>query len=251
MINNDIQDNYHSTTHPFFIDQVEVRAKKKSIHFADEVLHLVTETLPTLPSHYINRIKGYTNEHVSYFQMHVLGCMFGVGARCPHPATDNDDATYVGRREVPDGTHLNVMTHLPTELEYGVAMNLFGRHGLGGFSFLYEGGAQMLTMRVRYHSPFIETTQEDGLLPHHSLANFPIPLMGYMVMLYGVPLEVLDYGGAAYVIISINNNHHDTQSLPLSSVLCVMNQCPTARMNARNQKELVELKTKPNIYLLL
>jgi hypothetical protein len=57
MIKKDIQDNYHLTNHPFFIDQVEVRVKKKSIQFADEVLHLVIETVPTLLSHYIDRIK--------------------------------------------------------------------------------------------------------------------------------------------------------------------------------------------------
>jgi hypothetical protein len=72
MIKNDMEDNFHSTTHPFCIDRVEVTVKKKSIHFSDEVLHLVTETVPTLPSHYIDRIKGNTNKHVSYFQMHVL-----------------------------------------------------------------------------------------------------------------------------------------------------------------------------------
>jgi hypothetical protein len=59
MIKNDIQDTYHSTNHSFCIDQVEVRVKKKSIHVADEVLYLVTETVPTLPHHYIDRIKGY------------------------------------------------------------------------------------------------------------------------------------------------------------------------------------------------
>jgi hypothetical protein len=72
MIKNEMEDNFHSTTHPFCIDRVEVTVKKKSIHFSDEVLHLVTETVPTLPSHYIDRIKGNTNKHVSYFQMHVL-----------------------------------------------------------------------------------------------------------------------------------------------------------------------------------
>jgi hypothetical protein len=136
MIKNNIQDNYHSTTHPFFIDQVEVRVKKKYIQFANKVLHLVTETVHTLPSHYIDRIKGYTNEHVSYFQRHVLGCMFDIGTMCPHLATDDDDAIHIGQRAVPAGARLNVLTHLPMELEYGVAISYFVRHGLDGFSIL-------------------------------------------------------------------------------------------------------------------
>jgi hypothetical protein len=160
--------------------------------------------------------------------------MFGVGARCSHPETDDNNASHVGRREVPDGTRLNLLTHLPTELEDGVAMSRFVRHGLDGFSLLYEGGPQILTMKVRYHSPFIETAQEDGQIPHHSLANFPIPLMGYMFVLDGVPLEVLDYDGADFVMVSINDNRHDTRLLPLSSVLYAMNQRLSARMNARN-----------------
>jgi hypothetical protein len=56
MIKNDIQDNCHSTTQPFFIDYVKARVKKKFIHFSDEVLHLLTETVPTLPFHYIHHI---------------------------------------------------------------------------------------------------------------------------------------------------------------------------------------------------
>jgi hypothetical protein len=98
----------------------------------------------------------------------------------------------------------------------------------------YEGEPQILTMKVRYHSPFIENAREDGIIPHHSLANFPIPLMGYVFVLDGVPLEVLDYDGADYATVSINDNCHDTRSLPLSSVLYAMNQSLTARMNARN-----------------
>jgi hypothetical protein len=69
-----------------------------------------------------------------------LRCIFGVGARCPHPAPDDDDAMHIGRSAVPpDGTRLNVVTHLLTELEYGVAMSHFARHILDGFSFLYKG----------------------------------------------------------------------------------------------------------------
>jgi hypothetical protein len=113
-------------------------------------------------------------------------------------------------------------------------MSCFVRHGLGVFSFLYEGEPQMLTMKVRHHSPFIETAREDGQIPHHSLVNFPIPLMGYMSMLNVMPLEVLDYNGADYVTFSINDNCHDTRSLPLGSFLYAMNQRLTARMNARN-----------------
>jgi hypothetical protein len=134
---------------------------------------------------------------------------------------------------VPDGTHLNLLTHLPTELEYGVAMNSFVRPGLDGFSFLYEREPQILTMKVRYHSPFIETTREDGQIPHHYLANFPIPLMGYMCVLDGVPLKVLDYDGVDFATVSVNDNHHNTRSLPLSSMLHAMNQRLIARMNAR------------------
>jgi hypothetical protein len=234
MIKNDMEDNLHSTSQPFFTDQVEVTVKKKSIQFAEEVLYLVTETVPTLPSYYIDRIKEYTNEHVSYFQRHVLGCMFGVGARCPHPTTYYDDASHVGRLAVPEGTRLNWLAYLPTELEYGVAMSHFVRHGRDGFSLLYEGEPQMITMKVRYHSPFIETAREDGQIPHHSLVNFPISLMGYMFVLDGVPLEVLGYDGADFVTFSINDNHHDTRLLPLSSVLYAMNQRLSARMNARN-----------------
>jgi hypothetical protein len=48
IIKKDIQDNYHSTTYLFFIDQVEVRVKKKPLHFVDEVLHLVTDTVSVL-----------------------------------------------------------------------------------------------------------------------------------------------------------------------------------------------------------
>jgi hypothetical protein len=54
--------------------------------------------LTRLPSHYIDRVKGYNNEHVSYFQRHVLGCMFGVGARFPHLNTDDDDTSHVLRK---------------------------------------------------------------------------------------------------------------------------------------------------------
>jgi hypothetical protein len=59
----------------------------------------------------------------------------------------------------------------------------------------------MLTMKVRYHSPFFETSREDCLIPHHSLENFPIPLMRYVFVLDGVPLEVLDYDGAVMSFI--------------------------------------------------
>jgi hypothetical protein len=113
-------------------------------------------------------------------------------------------------------------------------MSCFVRHGLYGFSFLYEGEPQILAMKVRYHSPFIETAREDCQIPHHSEANFYIPLMGYMFMLDGVPLKVLDYDGADLVTVSINDNRHDTRSLPLSSVLHAINQGLNARMNARN-----------------
>jgi hypothetical protein len=53
-------------------------------------------------------------------------------------------------------------------------------------------------------------------------------------VLDGMPLEVLDYDGAYHVTVSINDKRHDTRSLPLNSVLYVMNQRLTARMNARN-----------------
>jgi hypothetical protein len=58
--------------------------------------------------------------------------------------------------------------------------------------------------------------------------------MGYMFVLDGVPLEVLDYDGADYVNVSINDNSHNTRPLPLSSVLYAMNQRLTARMNTTN-----------------
>jgi hypothetical protein len=56
----------------------------------------------------------YQHEHVSYFQRHVLGCMFGVGAGFPHPETDDDDDSHVGRRALSGGTRLNLLTHLRT-----------------------------------------------------------------------------------------------------------------------------------------
>jgi hypothetical protein len=72
MIKNDMQDNFLSTTHPFYIDQVEVTVKKKSIQFADEVLYLVTETVPTLPSHYIDHIKVYTNKLMIFIELYLI-----------------------------------------------------------------------------------------------------------------------------------------------------------------------------------
>jgi hypothetical protein len=140
MMKDDGKHNYHSTTHPFYIDQVEVSIKKKTIHFADWVLHLVTELLDPSPSHYIYHLKGYTREHVQYFQAHVLGCMFGVGARCPHPPTDDYNGAHVGQKKLPNGTHLNVLTHLPSENAYGDVMSQFVRQGLDGFTLLFEGG---------------------------------------------------------------------------------------------------------------
>jgi hypothetical protein len=131
-----------------------------------------------------------------------LGCMFDGGARCPHPVTYDGDDFYVGCRAVPDGTCLNLLTHIPMELDYGVAMSHFVRHGLGRFSFLYEGEPQLLMMKVRYHSPFIETAREDGQIPRHSLANFLNPLMEYIFVHDGVRLEVLDHDGADHITVT-------------------------------------------------
>jgi hypothetical protein len=132
-------------------------------------LHLVTELIVRsipFPSHSIDRLKDYTREHVEYFQAHVLGCMFGV--------TDDYDGAHVGRNTFPDGTRLNVLTHLPSDSAYGDVMSQFVRQGLDGFTLLYEGEPQMLTMKVRY-SPtlprkytarWVTTTPLAGKLPY-------------------------------------------------------------------------------------
>jgi hypothetical protein len=133
--------------------------KKRTIHFADEVVHLVTETLDPSASHYIDCLEGCTREHVQYFQVHFLGCMFGISARCPPPPTDEDDGAHVGRKTVTDGTRLNVLTHLQSETTYGKATSHFVRQGLDGFTLLYEGGGEMLTMKVRYSPPFIKNAR--------------------------------------------------------------------------------------------
>jgi hypothetical protein len=71
MLKDDVEHNYDSTTHPFYINQVEVPMKKRTIHFAHEVLHLVMEKLHPYASHYTDtdHLKGYTREHV---QSHII-----------------------------------------------------------------------------------------------------------------------------------------------------------------------------------
>jgi hypothetical protein len=230
MLKDDVEHNYHSTTHPFYINQVEVSIKKKTIHFADEVLHLVRELLDPSSSHYIDRLKGYTREHVQYFQAHVLGCMFGVGARFPHPPTDDYNGAHFGRKTVPSGTRLNVLMHVPSESAHGNVMSQF-RKGLDEFTLLYEGGPQMLTIKVRCSSPFVESARRDGLIPRHSLENFPIPIMGYMLVHNGIPIEVTYYDGADTVTVVTNNNRHNIQ---LSITINAMNPWLLARLEARN-----------------
>jgi hypothetical protein len=139
MLKDDVKHNYHSTTHPFYIDQVEVYMKKKTIHFADEVLHLVTELLDTPPSHYIDNLKGYTREHVQYFQAHTLGCIFGIGDSCPHPPTNVYDGAHIGRKTVPNKTRLTALTRLPSDSACGDIISQFIRQGLDGFTLLFEG----------------------------------------------------------------------------------------------------------------
>jgi hypothetical protein len=195
--------------------------KKRTIHFADEVVHLVTETLDPSASHYIDCLEGCTREHVQYFQVHFLGCMFGISARCPPPPTDEDDGAHVGRKTVIDGTRLNVLTHLQSETTYGKATSHFVRQGLDGFTLLYEGGGADANHEGQVQPPLHQKCTAYGQTPRHSLENLYTPLMGYMFVHDGIPVEVIYYDGADMVTAANNNIRHDIQ---LSIVINAMNR---------------------------
>jgi hypothetical protein len=71
-------------------------------------------------------------------------------------------------------------------------------------SLSYMRGGEMITMKDRYSSPFIENERRDRQIPRHSLANFPIPLTGYKFVHDGIPVEVIDYDGADIVTVVFN-----------------------------------------------
>jgi hypothetical protein len=152
----------------------------------------------------LDRVKCYTRDMVLFLQSHCCGATFGVGARCPIPSRPEPD--YIDDYNTSPVTHrtrVNIITHLPTAENYGPGMSLFRRAGVDGLTLLYERQPAQLVIKLRYDSPYVEDAINNGYIPL-SYSYFPLPIIGYLFNLDGIPREVISYEGGAIVAVQTN-----------------------------------------------
>jgi hypothetical protein len=121
-------------SHPFFIDQMNNRVTKTHLQYVDEILELQTMVLEIdRATHYINRVKCYTREHLTFLQRCTFGCLFGFGARAKPTAPDDDEL--MGITAITYDMQVNVLTHLPFYATYGPPMMKYKQMGVDGVTF--------------------------------------------------------------------------------------------------------------------
>jgi hypothetical protein len=139
--------------------------------------------------HYINRVKGYTREHLTFLQKYMFGCLFGFGATAKTTAPDEDEL--MGFTFVTYDIQLNIMMHLPFAAGYGPPMMKFKQMVFDRVTFLYDRHLKELTVKVRYESPTMDDAKYKNQIQTESISNLPIIVCGYRFVTDGVPREVI------------------------------------------------------------
>jgi hypothetical protein len=223
MLKNTLQTQFRSDNHPFYMDKVPSVITASRIQFTNNIMQLETRLIDNDPDrHYTDRVKCYTREMVLFLQSHCFGATFGVGARCPIPSRpEPDDIDDYNTSPVTHGTRVNIITHLPTAENYGPGMSSFRRAGVDGLTLLYERHPAQLVIKLRYDSPYVEDAINNGYIPL-SYSHFPLPIIGYLFNLDGIPREVISYEGGATV--AVQTNGQEIINMSIDDVLLIMQQ---------------------------
>jgi hypothetical protein len=169
--------------HKMHFSKSAIDTKAKAVHYSRDgqlsmQSHLEVSEKDDGADHR-ERVKVYTIHQLTYCRRHVLGQMFGVGARHQYPKLIKETDKNGGRKitssfassKVLVNTKVNVVTHLPTSTIFGVEP-LFncGQH-IDGILFLYEETTRVLTIKVRYLSVSLQKAKRKGWLPCSEVYN--------------------------------------------------------------------------------
>jgi hypothetical protein len=82
-------------------------------------------------------------------------------------------------------------------------MSSFRRAGVDGLTLLDERHPAQLVIKLLNDYPYVEDAINNGYIPL-PYSHIPLPLIGYLFNLDGIPREVISYEGRATVAVQNN-----------------------------------------------